>query len=82
MRLCVRVRCIKSRSTSRTTRCRRIVVQGGQRDGERSGDGGRSQSINQWPDVGRVTALDTGVGAGEKRSRHIMLSRSTALLVP
>lgn len=82
MCLCVCVTCIKSRSTSWTTQCRRIVIQGGQRDGERSRDRGRSESINQWVDVGRVTALDTGVGPGEKRSRHIMLSPSRALLVP
>lgn len=31
-----------------------------------------SESINQWVDVCRVTALDSGIGPAEKRSRHIM----------
>lgn len=40
------------------------------------------ESINQWVDFGRVTALDTGVGPGEKSSRHIiMLLPSETLLV-
>lgn len=40
------------------------------------------ENINQWVDVGRVTALDAGVGPGEKRNRHIMMSPSETLLVP
>ena len=49
---------------------------------ERGAEMEGGESINQWVDVGGVTALDTGVGPGEKRSRHIMMSPSETLLVP
>lgn len=49
---------------------------------ERGAETEGGESINQWLDVGRVTALDTGVGPDEKRSRHIMLLPCETLLVP